>query len=74
MECFFEKFLSVILLLASNKQLDSEQIKVLEEKLKKVYVGLKTCGKKMTSASKFIDFFVHDILDYTILNKEEAKF
>ena len=28
----------------------------------------------MTSASKFIDFFVHDILDYTILDKEEAKF
>ena len=28
----------------------------------------------MTSASKFIDFFVHDILDYTILNKDESNF
>ena len=27
----------------------------------------------MFSATKFIDFFVHDILDYTILNKEEKN-
>ena len=28
----------------------------------------------MTSACKFIDFFVHDILDYTILNEEDRNF
>lgn len=28
----------------------------------------------MSSAAKFIDYFVHDILDYTILNKEEKNF
>ena len=28
----------------------------------------------MASATKFIDFFVHDILDYTILNKDESNF
>lgn len=28
----------------------------------------------MTSAAKFIDFFVHDILDYTILNKDDKNF
>ena len=28
----------------------------------------------MSSATKFIDFFVHDILDYTILNKDDANF
>jgi hypothetical protein len=28
----------------------------------------------MTSATKFIDFFVHDILDYTILNKDSKNF
>ena len=28
----------------------------------------------MFSASKFIDFFVHDILDYTILNKDSKNF
>jgi len=28
----------------------------------------------MQSASKFIDFFVHDVLDYTILNKDSKNF
>ena len=28
----------------------------------------------MTSAAKFIDFFVHDILDYTMLNKNAKNF
>ena len=28
----------------------------------------------MASAAKFIDFFVHDILDYTILNKDKQNF
>ena len=28
----------------------------------------------MGCATKFIDFFVHDILDYTILNNDEHNF
>ena len=28
----------------------------------------------MNSATKFIDFFVHDILDYTILKKDGPNF
>lgn len=28
----------------------------------------------MSSACKFIDFFVHDILDYTLLNKDGKNF
>jgi len=28
----------------------------------------------MSCASKFIDFFVHDLLDYTILNKDATNF
>jgi len=33
-----------------------------------------TCGKKISSATKFIDFFVHDILDYTLLNQKDENF
>ena len=40
----------------------------------KIYEGMQVSNKKMYSAVKFIDFFVHDILDYTILNKEEKNF
>ena len=32
------------------------------------------CGDKIFSAAKFIDYFVHDILDYTILNKDGKNF
>ena len=28
----------------------------------------------MESATKFVDFFVHDILDFSMLNKEVSKF
>ena len=42
--------------------------------MEQIFQGLNICGKKITSATKFIDFFVHDILDYTILNKNEANF
>jgi hypothetical protein len=44
------------------------------QKLSRILVGLENCGNKMSSAAKFIDYFVHDILDYTILNKEEKNF
>ena len=39
-----------------------------------IYKSLKNSGKKISSAAKFIDFFVHDILDYTILNKDQKNF
>ena len=32
------------------------------------------CGSKISSATKFIDFFVHDILDYTLLNEKTENF
>jgi hypothetical protein len=32
------------------------------------------CGHKVSQAAKFIDFFVHDILDYTILNRDKKNF
>ena len=39
-----------------------------------IYDGLMECGKKIVSATKFIDFFVHDLLDYSILNQEDKEF
>ena len=45
-----------------------------KEKLKTINKGLEKCQEKMSSASKFIDFFVHDLLDYTILNKDATNF
>jgi signal transduction histidine kinase len=40
----------------------------------KIHAELKVTTKKIVSAAKFIDYFVHDMLDYTMLNKEEKNF
>jgi hypothetical protein len=53
---------------------NSVKFKNIVKSLDKIYTGLKKCGKKMTSSAMFIDYFVHDILDFSILNKEGAKF
>ena len=39
-----------------------------------IFGGLQEVSKKVYSAVNFIDYFVHDILDYTILTKEDATF
>jgi signal transduction histidine kinase len=36
--------------------------------------GIMSCSKKIMSATKFTDFFVHDILDYTTITKEGNNF
>jgi hypothetical protein len=76
MEGFFENFQYLKSELQNmNGQINSEQkFKKIVHALDKIYTGLKTCGKKMTSSAMFIDYFVHDILDFSILNKEGAIF
>ena len=46
----------------------------LQTKFLKIFDKIRKCGEKMVSATKFLDFFVHDMLDYTILNKDEKNF
>jgi hypothetical protein len=54
--------------------LENKHILVLCDSMNQVYRGLKDCGKKIVSATKFIDYFVHDMLDYTVLNQDDSKF
>ena len=44
------------------------------DNLSSIHKGIQESGLKMFSATKFIDYFVHDILDYTILNKQDKNF
>ena len=53
-----------------EEKMDREILNILV----KIYDGMYSCGSKIFSATKFIDFFVHDILDYTILNKQQKNF
>ena len=48
--------------------------KEIQHQLVNIEDGIRTCAKKMVSATKFIDFFVHDILDYTLLNNKDKNF
>ena len=65
MEGFFDQFKEFI------SQMREEGMK---RKLNTIYIGLHKCGTKMTAAAQFIDFFVHDILDYSILNKNQKNY
>ena len=65
MEGFFEQFKELIYQVKE---------KAMKQKLDQIYKGLHKCGTKMTAAAQFIDFFVHDILDFTILNKNQKNF
>lgn len=65
---------STILYNLKKEKGDQVISKDLVDKLDDINEGIQTCGQKMFSATKFIDFFVHDILDYTILNKQAKNF
>jgi signal transduction histidine kinase len=68
---FFKLFAGV---LSTLNQDPSPNIKKLRKDLFKIFKGLQGCGKKIINAAKFIDYFVNDILDYTLLNKEGRNF
>ena len=44
------------------------------EKIRLIWTGLETNSFKMTSSAKFIDYFVHDMLDYTVLTNDKQNF
>ena len=46
----------------------------IKNDLSSLHSSIHDCGNKMASATKFIDFFVHDILDYTMLNRDDKTF
>ena len=74
MDGYFDNFMEIISRFSNADKLDKAEINHFATNFKRVFSGLKTCGRKMTSSTNFIDFFVHDILDYTILNKDENNF
>ena len=43
-------------------------------KLKGIYIDLKECASKISSSVKFVDHFVHDILDFAVMRKSSESF
>mmetsp|Transcript_9413 Transcript_9413/g.14399 ORF Transcript_9413/g.14399 Transcript_9413/m.14399 type:complete len:234 (-) Transcript_9413:800-1501(-) len=78
MKGLFEDFETIILCLQSFVRSQSEcfgdhkaHVERLAGYFEAVYKGLSECSKKMYSAVNFVDYFVHDILDYTMLMKDK---
>ena len=55
----------------TNKNADLQT--VVLKRLIMIYDGLHINSTKMTSSAMFIDYFVHDMLDYTILTNENES-
>ena len=47
---------------------------IFREKLDLIYQGLEKNSDKMKASAKLIDYFVHDILDYTVLTNDSKNF
>ena len=39
------------------------------ERIETIFSGIDVCARKMQHATKYIDFFVGDILDFSVLNE-----
>jgi signal transduction histidine kinase len=73
MDEYFINFTYLNMLL-KNENIPDGKFRKIQKGLDKVCEGLKTCGKKMTNSAKFIDYFVHDILDFSILTRPDTRF
>ena len=72
MESYFENLRQLLKYLEVNEGL--EVPKQAHGRLKLICEGLETNSTKMTSSAKFIDYFVHDMLDYTVLTNDCSNF
>ena len=70
MDYFLKKLLSLKDKIKVGRIINASTVKDLN----KLYIGFVTCGRKLTSAAKFTDFLVHNILDYTLLSKNKEGF
>ena len=71
MKVLLKSFEKILIALKENGHLKHT---VYLEKLENIHVSMSKSGKKIFSAAKFIDFFVHDILDYSMLQKNSESF
>lgn len=46
----------------------------LSQRLRSFHSGLNVSTRKIKNATKFIDYFIHDLLDYSLLKEHEKNF
>lgn len=62
------------LMLDEDQPLDLEDVHELKALLETSYDGIKTSGRYITNSAQLIDFFVHDILDYSVITNKSENF
>ena len=72
MKQYLVSFKKYVTKLKDEKQ-TKEANKVLAQ-IETMYTGIEKCSRKMQHATKYIDFFVGDILDYSVLNEASENF
>lgn len=72
MKNYLQNILVVIEKLDENQLTDSDQI--ILDKLKLISKGLHTNQRKMGNQTGLIDYFVHNMLDYSILLNNDESF
>lgn len=60
--------------MSTNESMDKQDIEKFVQFLRKLYKQLRQTGFKIKTSTKFIDYFVHDILDFSILNQKSKNF
>ena len=50
------------------------KISEYRSKVNNAMCGFKVCGKKIKTAGQFIDYFIHNLLDYSVLNNDSKNF
>ena len=46
----------------------------LHDSLNSIHSDICSSNNKLKSAGKFIDYFIHDMLDYSLLSKDKKNF
>ena len=60
-------------LITEKKESFGVENQILEQ-IETIFEGISKCARKMQHATKYIDFFVGDILDYSVLNEASENF
>lgn len=64
----------IIKRLGNNDLMTPQQVSQLVTSLVSIKIELKAACNKTETGAKFIDFFVHDILDFSVLNNNGKNF
>lgn len=74
MKDLLRKLGTIVIKLRQKDGLSPSEVDKLASSIQDIRVEMKGSVVKIESGAKFIDFFVHDILDFSVLNNSNKNF